>query len=128
MTLKQHRHLKGARVLCEPDRKPFKANSLSYLFERATRAAGLASGRKPRRVGPHVLRHASCSRLAMINAPARPIQELAGLRDLTTTQRHMHLSPAAIDEAIRLLESASARTAWRNSGEAALPSVAHPSS
>jgi site-specific recombinase XerD len=117
MTLQQHRHLKGARVLCEPDGKPLKANSLSYLFERATRAAGLASGRKPKGAGPHVLRHASCSRLAMINAPARAIQELAGHRDLTTTQRHMHLSPAAIDAAIRLLETASARTAWGDSGE-----------
>jgi hypothetical protein len=34
----------------------------------------------------------------------RAIQELAGHRDLTTTQRYMHLSPAALDQAIRLLE------------------------
>jgi integrase len=35
----------------------------------------------------------------------RAIQELAGHRDLTTTQRYMHLSPAAVESAIRLLES-----------------------
>ena len=29
---------------------------------------------------------------------------LAGHKDLTTSQRYMHLSPAAIDGAIRLLE------------------------
>ena len=40
----------------------------------------------------------------MHGAPAKAIQELAGHRDLTTTQRHMHLSPAAIEGAIRLLE------------------------
>jgi hypothetical protein len=41
----------------------------------------------------------------MRGAPARAIQELAGHEDLTTTQRYMHLSPAAIDSAIRLLDA-----------------------
>jgi integrase len=40
----------------------------------------------------------------MRGAPARAIQELAGHQDLSTTQRYMHLSPAAIEGAIRLLE------------------------
>jgi len=40
----------------------------------------------------------------MRGAPARAIQEAAGHQDLGTTQRYMHLSPAAVDEAIRLLE------------------------
>ena len=38
------------------------------------------------------------------HSPARAIQELAGHEDLTMTQRYMHLSPAALDSAIRLLE------------------------
>jgi hypothetical protein len=42
----------------------------------------------------------------MRGAPARAIQELAGHRDLGMTQRYMHLSPAALDSAIRLLEYA----------------------
>ena len=41
----------------------------------------------------------------MRGAPARAIQELAGHQDLATTQRYMHLRPAAIDNAIRLLDS-----------------------
>jgi len=41
----------------------------------------------------------------MRGAPARAIQELAGHQDLTTTQRYMHLSPAALDSAIQLLDS-----------------------
>jgi site-specific recombinase XerD len=42
----------------------------------------------------------------MRGAPVRAIQELAGHRDLVTTQRYMHLSAAAIESAIGLLERA----------------------
>jgi hypothetical protein len=44
----------------------------------------------------------------MRGAPARAIQELAGHQDLMTTQRYMHLSPAALDAAIRLLDAGTA--------------------
>ena len=40
----------------------------------------------------------------MRGAPARAIQELAGRQDLVTTKKYMHLSQAAIEGAIRLLE------------------------
>jgi hypothetical protein len=59
---------------------------------------GTAARRRPSPVpddGPQVS--------AMRDTPARPIQELAG-QDLSTKQRYMHLSPAAIEGAIRLLE------------------------
>ena len=52
----------------------------------------------------NILRHTFCSHLTMRGAPARAIQELAGHADLTTTQRYMHLSPAATEDAIRLLD------------------------
>jgi site-specific recombinase XerC len=45
----------------------------------------------------------------MRGAPARAIQELAGHRDLATTQRYMHLSPAALDAAIGLLDEPAPR-------------------
>ena len=44
------------------------------------------------------------AQLAMRGAPAKAIQELAGHADLTTTMRYMHLSPAARDGAIALLD------------------------
>jgi site-specific recombinase XerD len=55
--------------------------------------------------GVHRLRHTFCSHLAMRGAPTRAIQELAGHAELGTTQRYMHLSPAALDSAIRLLDA-----------------------
>jgi hypothetical protein len=38
------------------------------------------------------------------HAPAGPIRELAEYSELGTTQRYMHLTPAALDSAIRLLD------------------------
>jgi site-specific recombinase XerD len=67
--------------------------------KRAARHAGLSQN------GVHILRHTFCSHLAMRGAPVTAIQELAGHKELTMTQRYMHLSPAALDSAIRLLDS-----------------------
>jgi integrase len=39
----------------------------------------------------------------MGSAPAKAIQELAGHEDLSTTLRYMHLSPAARESAIAVL-------------------------
>ena len=42
--------------------------------------------------------------MTMAGAPAKATQELAGHQNLSTTQRYMHLSPAAKLAAIRMLE------------------------
>jgi integrase len=60
-----------------------------------------------------------CSYLAMKGAGARAIQELAGHRDLSTTQRYMHVSPAAVESAIRLLDSQPLAVGRGDSGETA---------
>jgi integrase len=96
--LRDHRHLRGARVLCLDNGRSLTQRLVQGLVRRAARRANLQA------VGVHVLRHTFCSHLAMRGAPARAIQELAGHRDLSTTQRYMHLSPAALEGAIRLLD------------------------
>lgn len=98
--LRAHRHLRGARVLGQSSGEALTQKIVQDHVRRAARIAKVKSE------GVHVLRHTFCSHLAMRGAPARAIQELAGHQDLSTTQRYMHLSPAAIEGAIRLLDLA----------------------
>jgi site-specific recombinase XerD len=97
--LRDHRHLRSSRVLCQDDRERLTRQMVQSRVKRASRRAGLAHD------GVHILRHSFCSHLAMRGAPARAIQELAGHQELSMTQRYMHLSPAALDAAIRLLDA-----------------------
>ena len=98
--LRMHRHLLGPLVVCAGDGRPLSQRVVQGYVRRAARKAHLQHG------GVHILRHTFCSHLAMRGAPARAIQELAGHQDLSTTQRYMHLSPAAIESAIWLLDGA----------------------
>ncbi len=95
--LSGHRHLRGKRVLTTKQGQPLTQKMVQNFMKWAARRANV----KP---GVHILRHTFCSHLAMRGAPARAIQELAGHEDLSTTQRYMHLSPAEMERAIRLLD------------------------
>jgi integrase len=96
--VRDHRHLRGPRVICEDDGSALTRQKVQYRMKRAARRANLTHE------GVHILRHTFCSHLAMRGAPAKAIQELLGHQDLSMTQRYMHLSPAALDAAIRLLD------------------------
>src|SRR5207237_10495457 len=101
-------------IFCDRDGRALNEKIIADNVDHAARAARLTNR------GVHVLRHTFCSHLAMRGAPARAIQELAWHGDLRTTQRYMHLSPAALDAAIRLLDSPSIRSGRGDIGEAAL--------
>jgi integrase-like protein len=105
--LRDHRHLKSGRVLCQQDRSPLTQDIGGDHVSRTGRQA------QPTATGAHRLRHTFCWHLPMRGTPARAIQELAGHQDLTTTQRYMHLSPAALDHAIRWLRFPSNPTGSR---------------
>jgi integrase len=115
--LRAARHLRGPRVLCDDEGRALTQKIVQIIMRRAARRANV-------KAGVHILRHTFCSHLAMRGAPARAIQELAGHEDLATTQRYMHLSPAAIEGAIRLLDNAVSGFAGGNSGEAATGEIA----
>jgi len=85
-------------VLYQNDGRPLTRQIVQYKVKRAARLANVSKG-------VHVLRHTFCSHLAMRGAPAAAIQALAGHQELSMTQRYMHLSPASLDAAIRLLDS-----------------------
>ena len=89
--------LRSKRVLCQTDGSPFTRQIVQNRMNQVAKRANV-------RKGVHILRHTFCSHLSMRGAPARAIQELAGHADLTMTQRYMHLSPAALDAAIKLLD------------------------
>jgi integrase len=96
--LRQHRNLRSRRVLCEDDGTPLTRQRAWYLVRYAARRAGV-------RTGVHILRHTFCSHLVMRGAAMRCVQELVGHQDMTMTQRYSHLSPAALNDTVRLLES-----------------------
>lgn len=57
-----------------------------------------------RKIGWHALRHTFASQLAMRGAPLSAVQQLLGHSDIQTTMKYAHLSPSALDNAIRLLD------------------------
>jgi integrase len=95
--LRRARHLRSGRVLTDEDGQSLTQKVVQTIVRRNARRAQVEAG-------VHTLRHTFCSHLAMRGAPARAIQELAGHQDLTTTQRYMHLTPAALEAAIGLLD------------------------
>lgn len=97
--LQAHRHTRGPNVLYRDEGTPLTVMVARRWFKTTLALAEL------RDRGPHTLRHTFCSHLAMRGAPATAIQKLAGHSDLQTTQRYMHLSPAALERSIQLLES-----------------------
>lgn len=99
--LQENWHLRGDRVLWRDDGFPGVTQVLLAKWMcRAQRRAGLkVTG------GIHILRHTFCSRLAMAGATPVAISHMAGHASLSTTQRYLHLSPAAMDKAIELLDA-----------------------
>ena len=105
--LAKNRHLRGQRVLWrEESEGKVTQVLLAKWMRRLQRRAGLKETGQL-----HILRHTFCSRLAMAGASTMAIKELAGHQQISTTQRYMHLSPAAKSAAIRLLDRGADRIA-----------------
>jgi len=88
--LKAHRHLRGARVVCQDDGTPVSRWWLKWSLDGKERRARLPRGSRL-----HILRHTFCTRLAARNVPVLNIRGLASCASIETTMRYMHLSAAA---------------------------------
>lgn len=98
--LTNNRHLRGPRVLWREEKEGKVTQVLlAKWMRRLQRRAGLKETGQL-----HILRHTFCSRLAMAGASTMAIKELAGHQQISTTQRYLHLSPAAKSVAIELLD------------------------
>jgi site-specific recombinase XerD len=67
----------------------------------------------------HDLRHTFASRLAMAGVDIRTIQELMGHKNITTTMRYAHLTPAHLQSAVERLDSYTSGTSIAPKPEAA---------
>lgn len=105
--LAERRHLQSPYVLLTSIGTQPCAHTVRYWLNSAQRLAGFEP------TGPHVLRHSFCSQLAMAGKPPRAIQELAGHKSIRTTERYMHLAPAAARDAIEALRRP---PNWRHAG------------
>ena len=92
-------------MLYRHDGRPLSLGAIRYYMAKAREARRPAARRRSRaRRDAHPPSHLLLA-LAMRGATAKSIQELAGHQHLSRTQRYMHLSPAARESAIRLLDA-----------------------
>lgn len=84
------------RVFISQRAGPLSKNALGELVEKYARMAGLS-----KHVTCHIWRHSCATHLVQNKANLRHVQELLGHRDLSTTERYLHLTIADLKEAHR---------------------------
>ena len=84
-------------VFSNADGKPYTKYGVSHAFKKACKKAGYPNYRF------HDLRHDFCSKLVQRGVDIYKVKELAGHKDVTTTQRYAHLSPESLRSAVDVL-------------------------
>ena len=97
--LRRIRHLRGEALLVQDDGRPTTTKALRGWLKRAQRRAQL-----PVTGNLYTLRHPFCSHVAMRGQPPKVLAELMGHESIAVTNRYMHLTPGAKEQAIRALE------------------------
>lgn len=100
------RHERGTFVLMHEDGRRWTGDAFEWRVRQVQWRAGLntAPTLRQERGKSHKLRHTCGSLLAMKGAPTLAIKEILGHRDISTTEKYMHLAPRALESAIKLLE------------------------
>lgn len=84
------------RVFISQRAAPLSKNALGEVIEKYARMAGLN-----KHVTCHIWRHSCATHLVKNRANLRHVQELLGHRDLSTTERYLHLTIADLKETHR---------------------------
>jgi len=114
--LRDHRHLRGPLVFCTEQGDYLTRDMIKRPFERAVRKAGLPMIRL------HDQRHSFASQLVMAGVPLVAVQQYLGHSELSMTMRYAHLSPAARQAYVQVLDGEdvagppSLGSAWAQSG------------
>lgn len=97
-TLFKTRKLHHKFVFCHENGDSYTTYGVSKAFKKACIKAKLPDFRF------HDLRHDFCSKLVQSGVDLYTVKELAGHKDITTTQRYAHLSRAKLKQAISVLD------------------------
>jgi integrase/recombinase XerD len=93
-------------------KQPLSRQWFAQLLKTLAAAAGL----DPRRVSPHVVRHAFASHLLAHGADLRAVQEMLGHADIATTQIYTHVLEERLKSAVREHHPLARRGARRGAG------------
>jgi site-specific recombinase XerD len=78
--------------------KPYTKWGVYQAFKKACKKAGYPDYRF------HDLRHDFCSKLVQAGVDIYTVKELAGHKDVTTTQRYAHLNPERLKQGVSVLD------------------------
>ena len=94
----KHRELHTPFVFFNRDGKPYTKWGVYRAFKRSCIESGYPDYRF------HDLRHDFCSKLVQAGVDLYTVKELAGHKDITTTQRYAHLNPERLKQAVSALD------------------------
>jgi len=95
---KRVRKLHSPYVFCKKDGNSYSTWGVYRAFKKACIAVKLGDFRF------HDLRHDFCSKLVQAGVDLYTVKELAGHKDITTTQRYAHLNQSKLRKAVEVLE------------------------
>jgi len=95
------RQLLAPYVFCKKNGEPYTGWGVYQTFKKGCVDAGYPDFRF------HDLRHDFCSKLVQSGIDLYTVKELAGHKDITTTQRYAHLNRGKLKEAVSVLEKLS---------------------
>jgi len=92
-------------VFADHDSKVPRVSSLDHLHAKARKALKF-----PPEFVPHSLRHTYLTRLGLAGVEAFTIMKLAGHSSVTVSQRYVHPTPQAMEDAVAKLDNMNARS------------------